>query len=211
MPVSLDNWPPGDLYKGWSADRVLDATVIGKHGEEVGHVKNLLIDRNGQIAAVIAEIGGVFDIGDTHIAVPWRDVELQDDGLHSPITEESAELHGLFKDEFYSAADVHGFEGVTERLTTGPSLWKATSLLDDYVILSDGRPYGYVTDLIFGDDGRLLSVVVNSANAEFGRMGVFPFPWNGYRNWRPALDYYALPYTPAEIKTVPMINYARFD
>ena len=211
MPVPLTNWPPKDFYDGWSADRIIDANVIGPQGDQIGHVKNLLLDRSGQIAAVIAEIGGVFDIGDTHIALPWREVELRPDGLHAPITEDSAQAHGLFKDEFYSRVDTGGIEGVEETIETGPRLWKATALLDDYVILANGPPYGYVTDLVFGDDGKLRSVVANSANAEFGRMGVFPFPWNGYRNWKPTLDYYALPYSREEIKTVPMINYARFE
>jgi hypothetical protein len=97
-----------------------------------------------------------------------------------PITDNTAESYGLFREEVFSKTDVGKIDGVEEDFKAGPRLWKATALLDDFVVLDSNAPYGYVTDLIFDDSSRLLSVVANSASRDLGIYDVYAFPWQHY-------------------------------
>lgn len=210
-PVPLAEWSYEPVYDGWSADGVVDRPIYDPHGDEIGNVKNLLLNARGEIVALIAEVGGFLDIADTHVTIPWAEIERGDDGrVYSPITEETAEHYGMFAEEYFTAADVGQLKSVEEFFETGPYIWKATALLDDYVVLADGTPFGYVTDLVFDDAGKLLSVVAVEARGDIDQRGVYAFPWDD-RDWQPSLDHYTLRHTPQEIDRLPSIDYSEFD
>lgn len=199
---SLEDWDYQPLYEdGWQADAFLDNDVFGEAGEEIGTVENFLLDRQGQIVAVVAEVGGFLDISDTHVAVPWSEVDLRNGDVHTPLSDENAEDYSLFADEFFTQVDVGDLQRVEDELTTGFDIWKVTNLLDDYAVLESGLGYGYVDDLIFDRQGQLQSVVV-SASGEYGEPGSYAFPWYGYGYdgyaWAPGLDYYTLPFDDAD-------------
>jgi hypothetical protein len=82
------------------------------------------------------------------------------------------------------------------------NIWKASSLLDDYVLLENNEAYGYVDDLIFNSNAVLQSVVVTASNPDYD-YGYYAYPWYGYGYpgyaWDPGLDYYSLPYTADEV------------
>lgn len=202
-------------YKnGWSAEKFLDeAEVHGKNGEEIGRVENLLVDEQGQIVALIAQVGGVWDIGDTHVAVPWKDAKFAqgDAKVTIPVTEENVDDYSMFKEPFFTKADVGKTQTVQSDLATGPKIWKATDLIDDYAVLESGAGYGYVNDLIFDDTGKLQLVVVNAS--EYGRPGYYGYPWYGYRYdgfaWNPGFDRYVVPFNESEVANLD--NAFRYD
>jgi hypothetical protein len=209
-PMPLAHWSYERVYDGWYVDGVIDRPISGPHGDEIGNFKILLLNTEGKIVALIAVVGGLLDIGDTLVTIPWRVIERRDGKVFSPITVETAEKYGMFADEFYTAEDVGTFDGVNEFFETGPHIWKATSLLDDYVVLPSGEPFGYVTDLVFDDEGELTAVVAVYANRAVGRRGVYAFPWDD-RGWQPGLDHYTLRHTEQEIAQLPTIDYSEFD
>lgn len=93
---------------------------------------------------------------------------------------------------------------VDDDLRTGPEVWKATDLLNDYAVLQSGEGYGYVTDLIFEGD-RLKSVVVNPGSG-YGAYGPRAYPWAGYGTaWRH--DRYTMPYEPRELAEIDPFDY----
>jgi hypothetical protein len=210
QPVSLADWDYREVYAGWFADGVVDRPLYGPHGDEIGNVKNLLMNPRGQIVALVAEVGGFWDIGDTHVTIPWSGIERRAGKTYSPITEETAENYGMFSEEYFTAEDVGHFEGLDESFATGPYIWKATALLDDYVVLEDGEPFGYVTDLVFDQSGRLLAVVAADAHSPIDRRGVYAFPWDR-RGWRPGFDHYTVRHTEEEIARLPRIDYSNFS
>lgn len=182
-----------------TAGELLDMEVVGKKGEDIGSVENLLINQQGQIVAIIAEVGGFLDIGDTHVAVPWNEISIGNDKVQAPITENNASEYSIFKEEYFSKMDVGQKVTVEDDLATGPQIWKATDLINDYVVLENNVGYGYVTDLTFNSQGNLQSVIVNSANPDFG-YGYYAYPWYGYgAGWAPSLSYYALPYNERDL------------
>lgn len=45
---------------------------------------------------MVAEVGGFWDIGDTHVAVPWAQVDVQSyDRIVVPVTEETVDDYQL--------------------------------------------------------------------------------------------------------------------
>ena len=64
----------------WRAEKVIGATVTNAQDEDVGDVKDLLLDEEGRVVGVILSVGGFLGIGDKDVAVAWDEIELADGG-----------------------------------------------------------------------------------------------------------------------------------
>ena len=164
--TDLENWDTETLTGTWRATVMTDTPVYGESGEQIGEVENLIIGPDNKVRSIIVESGGFFDIGDTHIAVPWDRVDLAPDqeGIRVPVNQENVPDFDLFSGE-----DVE----------EGPRAWRATELLGDNVTFTDGSGYGIVYDLLFSEDGTLQAVVVNPSIG-YSVGGHFAYPWRGY-------------------------------
>lgn len=71
----------------WQADG------IGADWNEIGEIEDIVLDRNGQMVGVVAEIGGFLDIGDKHVLIPMSDVRLTpvDDKSYVLVTRKTEE------------------------------------------------------------------------------------------------------------------------
>jgi sporulation protein YlmC with PRC-barrel domain len=190
---------PDVLYKGWRAEALLGEDVYGPRGEQIGEVENILVGADGRITGIVVEGGGFLGIGDAAFRVPWNQVDVTagQDGIKVSLTEERAETLGLFDGPNWVA--------------TGPREWRVSELIGDYARLRNGLGFGYVTDVVFGRDGRMLATLVNRDLAYGG--GLYGYPFYGWNyGWDPGLDYYALPYeTPELAAATPVLDYDRFD
>ena len=207
--VGLDEWGYGGLYEGtWAAQQVLDAPVYGPTGDEIGEVENVLVGTNGTVEGIIAEVGGFWDIGDTHVRVPWTEVEVAFENgeprVQVPVTEATVEdydLYGGIGGEFRVVDDDDPYT---------PRGWRATELIDDYVTLGEGQRYGWVEDLVFDQAGRLEAVVVDAAYG--AAYGPYAYPFYGYGyGFRPGYNYYGLPYGEEEVAGMEPFEYERFE
>lgn len=203
--IALDDWNYDELYQhGWSLTELMDAELIGEDGEEIGDVENVLIGTDGQVLSIIGEVGGFVDIGDTHVAIPFEEVVLgmDLDSITVPVDQETVEDYSVFGEWGYFDASEAGVQQVVnDDLLTGPRVWKATELLDDYAILTGGVGYGYVDDLIFVEGGRLHAVIVDPAPA-YGP-GPYAYPFYGYAyGWHPGAPTYGLGYGEQEVAVI---------
>jgi hypothetical protein len=68
----LAGWGYDELYyEGWSVEHMFDMTeVVDGDGEVIGDVENIIFSNDGMVLGIIAEIGGIWDIADTHVHVP---------------------------------------------------------------------------------------------------------------------------------------------
>ncbi len=213
--VALTEWRYDELYQqGWRGEQLLDAEVYGPTGEEIGDVENVILDGEGRIVSIIAEIGGFWDIGDTHINVPWNQVEVAPnfERVTIPVTEENVEEFGLFgENNLLTRRQAGQLAEVDDDLATAGRTWKLSELVDDYVTLRGGIGYGYVEDAIFGQDGRLQAVLVNR-DVAYGVGGPYAYPFYGYgRGFDPGLDYYEMPYGEGEVADMEPFEYERMD
>ncbi|WP_227842429.1 PRC-barrel domain-containing protein [Vreelandella zhuhanensis] len=209
----LSDWNYEDIYEsgGIRADRLMDAEVFGDNEKEIGSVENVLITRDNKIAAIIAQVGGLWDIGDTHVLVPWEEVELHDDGVMIPVTEDNADEYGLFaSDEYITEQELSQTQQVEDDLDAGPGIWKLTDLLDDYATVGEATGYGYIDNMLFSRDGEVQAVIVES-DTDYGA-GTYAYPFYGYGyGWAPGYPAYSLQYDEDEVGEIEPFDYERYE
>lgn len=209
----LTGWNYEEIYEkgGIKADSLMDAEVFGENEGEIGSVENVLITRDNKIAAIIAEVGGFWNIGDTHVLVPWEEVELHEDGVRVPVTEDNADDYGLFaSNEYITQQDLSQTQQVDEGLEAGAGVWKLTDLLDDYATVGEGVGYGYIDNILFSREGEVQAVIVETGTG-YGS-GTYAYPFYGYGyGWSPGHTAYFLQYNEDEVGGMKSFDYERYD
>jgi sporulation protein YlmC with PRC-barrel domain len=212
----LSSWTYDPIYEsGWSVENMFNTTeVVDEDGEVIGDVENIIFSNEGELLGVIAEIGGFWDIGDTHVHVPWSDV-VADDGIEQievPVTEETVDNFDVFGG---SAGEEQIDEDATTEVTpvnddldAGPGVFKATDLMGDYVYLTDDVEYGYVADLLV-QDGTLSAIVADARS--YGQAGYYAYPYNFSGTAPMDSSRYDLPYNTTEIDTLENFDYTQLE
>jgi sporulation protein YlmC with PRC-barrel domain len=205
------------LYaEGWSVENMLDTTdIIGTNGENIGDVENVFFSNDGKVLGIIAQVGGFWDIGDTHVHVPWDEVNIGET-IHQaqvPITEENVDNYDVFGDywgseQVITEADTSTTDVVDDDLVVGPGIFKATDLIGSYAYLSDGTRYGYVSDIIV-ENGVISAIVADAA--AYGRGGYYAYPYS-YRGISPmGTPQYNMPYNATEIDVIENFDYEKLQ
>lgn len=60
--------------EGWELDS--NMTEIDEDWNEIGEIEDIVLDMNGQVKGIVAEVGGFLDIGDKHVMIPMENVTL---------------------------------------------------------------------------------------------------------------------------------------
>jgi sporulation protein YlmC with PRC-barrel domain len=214
----LTDWSYDSLYAdGWSVGNMFDVTeIIGANGEDLGDVENVIFSNDGKVLGIIAQVGGFWDIGDTHVHVPWNEVNIGEtiQQARVPITEENVDNYDVFGGYWGSEpvmieADTGTTDMVDDDLVVGPGIFKATDLIGSYAYLSDGMRYGYVSDIIV-ENGVISAIVADTA--AYGRQGYYAHPYY-YRGTTPMANNsrYVVPYDGTEIDTIENFDYEQLQ
>ncbi|MCB5177457.1 MULTISPECIES: PRC-barrel domain-containing protein [Microvirga] len=182
LPGQVSQLAPDALYQGWRSRQLIGQGVTRKGGEQIGTVRDLIIDADGRLAALVIEGGGALGIPDAVYRIPWNEVNLTpgQNGVTVSLADNSEKpQYGLFP----------GTEGVS----TLPREFRLTEVIGDYARLQTGYGYGYVTDAVFSQEGRLIAVLVSRDAASGGGTFAFPYPGTTGR-WDPGASYYGLPF-----------------
>tara|TARA_R110000787_G_scaffold8818_2_gene30267 strand:+ start:171 stop:893 length:723 start_codon:yes stop_codon:yes gene_type:complete len=198
---NLATWDRSALQKGWSARALLQRDVYGPGGNEIGEVEDILVGPDNKIRGIIVETNAFLDIGDVHAEVAWDKVSAgpEADSVSIPLTKETLENWYIDRDD-----------------RNVKRAWRVDELIGDTVSLKDVRGYGYVDDVIFNDNGEIVSVIVSARyggrygyGAGYG-VGPYAYPFYGYNyGWTPGLGYYNLPYGRTEIADYEPYRYER--
>lgn len=195
--MDLEAWDAAELQGSWRATEMTDAAVYGANGEDIGEVSSVIVGPDNRVKSIVVEAGGFFDIGDTHFSVPWDQVDITpgQEGIRVPVNEDNVDDFDLFGDE----------------VTEGRRAWRASELVGDRAVFANGDRYGIVSDLLFGPDGSLTSVVVNPS-VGYGVGGFYAYPWRGYEyGYDPGSPYYDLGYSEDEIAGLDPIDFDEID
>jgi sporulation protein YlmC with PRC-barrel domain len=92
-----------------SATTLIGDYVYNRSGEELGHIKDIMLDlRNGRIAYAVLSFGGIMGMGDRLFAIPWLALELHAE-THSFVLDIDKErlkaAEGFDKDDWPDMAD----------------------------------------------------------------------------------------------------------
>jgi sporulation protein YlmC with PRC-barrel domain len=61
------------------ASKIIGSTVYDRHNEKLGSVQDIVLNRNGQVAAVVVGVGGVLGVGGKNVAVKMQDIKTDND------------------------------------------------------------------------------------------------------------------------------------
>ena len=59
---------------GMRASNLIGANVKSSDDEDVGSVSDLILDKDGQVVAIVVGVGGFLGMGETDVAIGWDDV-----------------------------------------------------------------------------------------------------------------------------------------
>lgn len=94
-------------------DDLSGTSIVSRDDEEVGTVSDIVVDRQGQVVALVVTAGGVMGVGGDTKALAWDDVEVRVKGDED---DEYEVVVNMSEDEF---EDLPGFEA--ERRTAAQS------------------------------------------------------------------------------------------
>jgi len=57
------------------ASKLIGTTVVSANNESIGDVNDVILDRNGQVMAVVVGVGGFLGIGEKDVAVPFASLD----------------------------------------------------------------------------------------------------------------------------------------
>jgi sporulation protein YlmC with PRC-barrel domain len=182
-PLSAD-----ELYRGWRASGIIGQPVISKAQQKLGLVRNLVLADNGQVESLLVEGKGAAGLPEFVFKLPWQRVDTSNlpKRIIADITSGELPEYGLFP----------GKEGVAEL----PGEFRASQVIGDIARLQAGQGYGYVSDLVFSRNGKLLAIAIT--RDALGRGGTYAFRYPGTTGrWDPRMSYYGLPYITEEQAT----------
>jgi sporulation protein YlmC with PRC-barrel domain len=116
--------PAGDhiLPDQFRATKMVGSTVYDVQDRDIGSVKDLVIDRNGKVAAAVVDIGTFLGMGGKYIAVPLDNFKTDNNRLTLDMTKEQ-----LQQAQAYNLTEPNTGSGSTTGPATGGNLGPGNS------------------------------------------------------------------------------------
>lgn len=115
---------PGELR----GSRLVGLTVRNDAGEAIGDINEIVIGRDGRVAAVVIGVGGFLGLGERDVAVTFSSLRLSNDSNNNPVVVlalDRGSLNGA-PEWKWSNADRSGVTGSGTGATVGPRGTAAT-------------------------------------------------------------------------------------
>ncbi len=61
----------------WLASDLIGRSVVNRNNETLGRINDVILDENGQVAAVLIGVGGFLGIGEKEVGVPFEALEFK--------------------------------------------------------------------------------------------------------------------------------------
>jgi sporulation protein YlmC with PRC-barrel domain len=105
--------PHGDAIR---ASRLIGSSVRNAAGETIGDIDEVVISKDGKVAAVVLGVGGFLGLGERHVAVGFESLQLRPDdaGRMTPTLDVGKEALKTAPEWKWSAEDQHGPTGGTK-------------------------------------------------------------------------------------------------
>lgn len=97
-PAATNTAPAADTmsHQGqWRASKVVGLKIYNDSNESLGSVNDLLLDKEGKIAAVVIGVGGFLGMGEHYVAVPYEKIKWSDTPLPAATASNSGGSTGM--------------------------------------------------------------------------------------------------------------------
>ena len=78
--VSANHIMPGQIR----ATQMDGASVFDAQGKNIGEIKDIILDKQGRVAAVVLDVGSFLGMGGKHVAVSMNDMKIDFDNNNKP-------------------------------------------------------------------------------------------------------------------------------
>lgn len=115
--------PTGDSIQSnqFRASKMLGSTVYDVQNRDIGSVKDLIIDRDGRVAAAVVDVGTFLGMGGKYVAVPLSEIKTDNNRLTLAMTKEQ-----LKQAQEYNLSNNNTGAGTTTSPVTGGRLGSAS-------------------------------------------------------------------------------------
>jgi hypothetical protein len=81
------------LHGGWSAADIIGAPIRSADGDKVGEIEDLILSADAEVITALISVGGLLDVGDKLVGVPYDDLRVwpDDETLAIPLTNAEVE------------------------------------------------------------------------------------------------------------------------
>lgn len=156
---SYDKQGPGPRLMG--ADTLIGEDVYNHKSEDLGDIKEIMIDmNNGAVAYAVLSFGGLLGIGEKLFAVPWKALQLDTENKRFILNVDKERLEsapGFDKDNWPDMADptwqntINSYYGTKSYMDTTSSRDYTSSGKEDRIIPEAPSGTDYVKDQTGGD------------------------------------------------------------
>jgi len=176
------------------SDRLMGKDVKAQASDDtVGTVRDLLVDEDGKIVAVIVGVGGLLGMGERDVAIPWNAIQHTRDAdgdsrFTTNMTKAALENAPEYDRDATGARSQDVKRQGMQELTRAP----ANAFHTDWLMGNDiesqvgADNIGTVRDLLVGEDGRIVAVIVGVG----GLLGMgereVAIPWDTIQHTRDA-------------------------
>jgi sporulation protein YlmC with PRC-barrel domain len=143
------------------ASKLLGTRVQNAQGEDLGEVEDLLVGADHKVAAAVISIGGVLDVGDRLVTIPFDELRIEDGKLYLEMTQ--AQL--ATKPEFASAGDAVPAVGRSNERNTGPHGSVAPPLAEEPDARALAEAQQEAREVFAEDDPRVVSGIADNKEA----------------------------------------------
>ncbi len=85
-PMQMETFYSGPIQTtGLRASEAMDVNVTNVQKENIGEIKDLLIDQDGRVVAAIVGVGGFLGMGERDVAIAYRAIKLSRDKDGKPL------------------------------------------------------------------------------------------------------------------------------
>jgi hypothetical protein len=68
----------------WQGSKLIGLNVYNEQNEKIGSIKDLMVDKSGNIASAVIGVGGFLGMGERDVAVKFADLKWSDQPVRNP-------------------------------------------------------------------------------------------------------------------------------
>ena len=63
----------------WQGSKLINLNVYNDQGEKIGSIKELMVDKSGNISSAVVGVGGFLGMGERDVAIKWGDLKFSNE------------------------------------------------------------------------------------------------------------------------------------
>jgi sporulation protein YlmC with PRC-barrel domain len=75
--------------------KLIGRDVHNPAGDTIGEIETVVLDKSGQVKYVVVGVGGFLGVGEREVALPWRDLQVSDNGARVVVNMSKDQLAGM--------------------------------------------------------------------------------------------------------------------